>query len=160
SGITTVAAVNGIATFSNLSIDKAGTGYTLAASSSGLAGAASGAFSITAGAATHLAFLQQPSTPIDSQAVSPAFAAQVLDADNIPVSSTSTLTPALVSNPPLFRPSGITTVAAVSGVATFSNLSINKAGTGYTLAASSGTLAGATSGAFSIVVGAATHLAF
>jgi hypothetical protein len=48
SGTTPVAAVNGLATFSNLSIDNAGTGYTLTASSSGLTGATSSTFNITA----------------------------------------------------------------------------------------------------------------
>jgi hypothetical protein len=40
--------VNGVATFSNLSIDRVGTGYTLAASSTGLTGATSSGFNITA----------------------------------------------------------------------------------------------------------------
>jgi hypothetical protein len=42
------------------------------------------------------------------------------------------------------------TVAAVNGVATFSNLSINKAGTGYTLTATDGSLASGTSGSFNV----------
>jgi hypothetical protein len=50
----------GVATFINLSIDKAGSGYTLAASSSGLIGATSNSFAITPGAAHHLLFVQQP----------------------------------------------------------------------------------------------------
>jgi Leucine-rich repeat (LRR) protein/Tol biopolymer transport system component len=48
SGTKTVAAVNGVAIFSGLSINKTGNAYTLTASSSGLTGASSGAFSITA----------------------------------------------------------------------------------------------------------------
>ena len=40
---------------------------------------------------------------------------------------------AIGTNPGGGTLSGTTTVAAVAGVATFSNLSINKAGTGYTL---------------------------
>jgi hypothetical protein len=47
SGTPSAAAVNGVATFANLSIDKSGTGYTLAATSRGLAGATSAAFEIT-----------------------------------------------------------------------------------------------------------------
>jgi hypothetical protein len=47
-GTTSVAAVNGVATFSNLGIDRPGTGYTLAASSTGLTGATSSGFDITA----------------------------------------------------------------------------------------------------------------
>jgi hypothetical protein len=41
--------VGGIATFSTLSINNAGTGYTLAASATGLAGATSSTFNITSG---------------------------------------------------------------------------------------------------------------
>jgi hypothetical protein len=41
-------AVNGVATFADLTIDKAGTGYTLVASSTGLGGATSASFAATA----------------------------------------------------------------------------------------------------------------
>src|SRR5205823_639741 len=44
----------GTATFSNLSIDKVGTGYTLQATSSGLTSATSSAFNITVGSATQV----------------------------------------------------------------------------------------------------------
>ena len=47
SGTTIVTAVNGVATFSDLSIDKAGNGYTLVAAASGLTGATSTTFNIT-----------------------------------------------------------------------------------------------------------------
>ena len=49
SGTTTVAAVNGVATFAGLSIDKSGTGYTLTASDGALTGATSNTFNITVG---------------------------------------------------------------------------------------------------------------
>ncbi|MGX5714794.1 hypothetical protein [Arthrobacter sp. MAHUQ-56] len=45
---------NGVATFSGLSIDKAGAGYTLAASSTGYSGAVSTGFSVSPAAATKL----------------------------------------------------------------------------------------------------------
>jgi hypothetical protein len=48
SGTLTVTVVNGIATFSDLSIDLAGGGYTLHASAAGLTDADSGPFTITA----------------------------------------------------------------------------------------------------------------
>ena len=47
-GTLTVAAVNGVATFSGLEIDTAGNGYTLVASDGGLTSATSAAFNITA----------------------------------------------------------------------------------------------------------------
>jgi len=46
-----VAAVNGVATFSNLRIDNPGAGYTLTASANGLNGATSGAFTVSGFAA-------------------------------------------------------------------------------------------------------------
>ncbi len=49
SGTTTVSAVNGIATFSGLGIDKTATGYKLLASAGGYSPAYSNAFNVTAG---------------------------------------------------------------------------------------------------------------
>jgi hypothetical protein len=48
SGTRTVGAVAGVATFSTLSIDASGTGYTLTATASGLTGDISTAFDIAA----------------------------------------------------------------------------------------------------------------
>ncbi|HEX8692646.1 MAG TPA: Ig-like domain-containing protein, partial [Longimicrobium sp.] len=155
SGTATVAAVNGVATFSDLSIDRAGTGYTLTASASGLTGATSGAFDVTAGAAAQLAFTVQPTNTTAGQAITPAVQVEIRDALGNPVATaTDNVTVAIGANPSGGTLSGTTTVAAVNGVATFSTLSIDKAGTGYTLAASSGSLTGATSSAFDVAVGA------
>ena len=49
SGTRTVAASAGVATFSGLSIDKAGTGYTLAATATGLGSGVSAPFNVTTG---------------------------------------------------------------------------------------------------------------
>ena len=77
SGTLTAAAVNGVATFSNLSIDKAGTGYTLAATDSLLANptTTSGAFNITAAGANKLAFGVQPSNTNGGATITPAVTA-------------------------------------------------------------------------------------
>ncbi|OLC99583.1 MAG: hypothetical protein AUI89_08550 [Gemmatimonadetes bacterium 13_1_40CM_3_65_8] len=48
SGTTTVAAVNGVATFSAWSLNTVGTGYTLTAAATGLTGATSSAFNVVA----------------------------------------------------------------------------------------------------------------
>src|SRR5205807_827990 len=53
SGTTTVPASGGVATFGPLSINKSGTGYTLTAASTGLTGATSGTFTISAAATDH-----------------------------------------------------------------------------------------------------------
>jgi len=164
SGTLTVAAVSGVATFSTLSINQAGNGYTLAASSSGLTGATSGVFNVTAAPpppATHLAFTAQPTNTQVGSTVSPAVQVSALDASNAVVAGfTGTITVAIGTNPAGGTLSGTLTVAAVNGVAAFSTLSINQVGNGYTLAASSSGLTGATSGLFNITAPPATHLIF
>src|SRR2546430_2145892 len=84
SGTTPVAAVSGVATFF-VSLNKAGTGYTLTASASGLAPATSTAFDIIPGTATQLAFTVQPSTTVAGVAISPAVQVTALDAAGQPV---------------------------------------------------------------------------
>ena len=69
SGTKTVAAASGVATFSNLSMDKAGA-FTLAASDGALTGAASSEFTITAGAPAKLAFAVQPGNGTGGSALS------------------------------------------------------------------------------------------
>jgi hypothetical protein len=64
--------------------------------------------------------------------------------------STAPVTIALGSNPGNATLSGTLTLAAVNGVATFRDLSIDRAGSGYTLVASSRSLQPATSAAFDV----------
>src|SRR5436190_1670520 len=160
-GTTTVAAVNGVATFSNLSIDKAGTGYTLTASATDLTSATSTAFNISAGAAAKLVFTVQPSNTAAGAAITPAVQLTVQDAQgNTVTTATTSITVAIGTNPASGALTGTTTVAAVSGVATFSTLTLNRAATGYTLTASATGLTGATSSAFTISAGAAAKRVF
>src|SRR5207302_9086487 len=87
--------------------------------------------------ATQLAFTVQPSNTVAGAAISPAVQVTALDAAGNPVSSfTGSITVALGNNPGGSTLSGTTTTAAVGGVATFVDLSLNKTGTGYTLTAS------------------------
>ena len=158
SGTKTVAAVAGIATFSTLNIDKAGTGYTLSATASGLSGAISDPFDIAVGAATQLAFTAQP-TATTAGATIAAIEVTAQDAGGNTVTTfTGDVTLAIGTNPGSGTLSGTATATAVAGVATFSTLSIDKSGTGYTLAASAAGFSGATSGSFNINAGAADLL--
>ena len=160
SGTAQVNAVAGVAAFSTLSINKVGTGYTLTASASGLTTATSGAFNVTAGAAAKVVFTAQPTNTTAGAAVSPAVQVTVEDSqNNVVTTATNQITIAIGTNPSSGTLSGTAQVNAVAGVATFSNLSINSAGTGYTLAASATALTGATSNAFNVLVGAAAKLA-
>jgi hypothetical protein len=160
-GLKTVAATSGLAQFSNLSIDSAGTGYTLTASASGLTGATSNNFNITVGAANKLGFLIQPSSSTGGATITPGVQVEIRDAGgNRVTTATNSVTVAIGTNPNSGTLSGLKTQAASGGVATFSNLSIDSAGPGYTLTASTSGLSGATSSAFTISVGAATKLGF
>jgi hypothetical protein len=153
SGTTTVAAVSGVATFPGLSINNPGTGYTLTASSSGLSGATSSGFNITGAApvATALGFVQQPTNSGAGATITPAIEVEIRDQFGARLTgATNSVSLSIGNNPGGGTLSGTTTVAAVSGVATFPGLSINNPGTGYTLTASSSGLSGATSSGFNI----------
>lgn len=160
SGTLTVAAVAGVATFPGISVDKAGVGYTLTASSAGLAGATSATFHIAPAAAAALAFGQQPTTVAADASIAPPVTVLLLDAFGNLTASTASVTVSIGTNPAGGTLSGATTVAAVGGTATFANLSLDKIGTGYTLAAASGALTGATSAAFDVTHGAPAKLVF
>src|SRR5439155_1725373 len=160
SGTTTIGAVGGVAAFNNLSIDKAGTGYTLAASSASLTGATSAPFTITPGSASQLVFTVQPTSTTAGATITPAVQVTVQDAQgNTATGFSGNVTAAIGTNPGGGALAGTTTVAAAGGVATFPGLSINKAGAGYTLTVSATGVTGATSAAFSITPGSATQLA-
>ena len=136
-GTLTVAAVNGVATFSNLSIDKAGTGYTLTATDGTPDRRHSSSFNVTPGRPSKVVFTTQPSNVAAGAIISPAVQVSVEDANgNVVTTDNSNVTVAIGTNPGGGTLGGTLTVAAVNGVATFSDLSINKAGTGYTLTAS------------------------
>ncbi|WP_224365559.1 S8 family serine peptidase [Hyalangium versicolor] len=149
-GTTTVSAVNGVASFANLSLDKVGTGYTLVFSADGLTGATSQAFDITPDDPAKMGFLVQPSTTKAGDAITPAVQVIILDQFDNTTDAAVDVTLGTDSNPGNSRLEGTTTVTAVNGVATFSDLSLNKVGTGYTLVANADGLDTATSDAFNI----------
>src|SRR3989454_1704011 len=160
SGTTTVAAVNGMASFSPLTLDKTGTGYALTATATGLNAATSSGFNITPGAAAQLGVGTQPSTTVAGQQITPAGKVRAPEAlGNVATGFTGAVAIALGSNPSGSTLSGTTPVAAVSGVATFS-VSLNKAGTGYTLTTSASGFTPVTSSAFDITPGTAAQFAF
>jgi len=157
----TVAAVNGVATFVGLSIDRAASGYSLAASSAGLVGATSRVFDVRAGDPAALAFVVQPSSAVAGSPIAPAIEVEVQDAlgNRVPTASLP-VTLALGNNPGGDTLSGARVVNALGGVAAFGDVSLSRAGSGYTLTADSPGLAGATSAAFDVTPGAAARLAF
>ncbi|MGI5863912.1 MAG: Ig-like domain-containing protein [Myxococcales bacterium] len=160
SGTKTVTPVNGVASFADLSIDKAGTGYALRARASGLIGATSTAFSVVAGAPSSLAFLVQPQLSIVNQAMRPIMEVAVFDSAGNLTSGSHPVTMSLASNPTSAALNGATTVGSVNGVASFQDLSVSKVGSGYTLSASLNGVPSVTSDAFDVISGTASKLAF
>src|SRR5207244_2698341 len=119
------------------------------------------AFNITAGSATQLVFTGQPSNTAAGASITPAVQVTARDGQgNTATGFTGNVTVAIGANRSGGTLAGTATVAAVSGVATFSGLSIDKAGTGYTLVASSSGLTDPTSTAFNITARSATQLLF
>ena len=147
-GTRTVDAVRGVASFADLSINRVGTGYTLVATASGVRGATSAAFDVAPAAAARLAFTAQPHNATVNGVLAPPVQVTAFDTlGNVATGFAANVTVGLTANASGGTLGGTTTVAAASGVATFADLSVNRAGTGYRLTASSGHLAGATSDA-------------
>jgi hypothetical protein len=130
------------------------------ASVAGLAGSpVSFTATASAGTTTQLAFAAQPSTAGAGAVITPAVQVTARDGhDNTATSFTGTVTVAIGANPGGGTLSGTTAVAAVGGIATFSTLSIDNVGTGYTLTATSAGLASATSAAFDVLTGISATL--
>jgi len=126
-GTLTKAAVSGMATFNDLSIDRSGTNFTLTASASGLTPDTSVQFYITAGGATHVAFRVQPTDITAGVAFNPAVQVAILDANNNVV---TTATDTIYTNFTVSyggTPRGTFKRLAVNGIATFDDLTIDKA---------------------------------
>lgn len=109
--------------------------------------------------ASRLAFTAAPSSGTAGVALG-AFEVTLQDADGETMTGASaTVTVALGSGPAAAELKGTVSVAAVNGVARFSDLVLEKAAQGYTLSASADGLTGATSPAFTVAPAAAASLA-
>ena len=161
-GTKIVNAVGGVATFTGLSLDKAGNGYALGASAAGLTGATSGTFNITAAAPAKLAFTVQPGLDTAGRVLAPAVQVTVQDAfGNAVPGAADTVRLSLAANPGgATLSSAAATAVAASGVATFAGLSLTRAAAGYQLGAAASGRTGATSAPFTVTAGAAAKLGF
>ncbi len=158
-GTVTVNAVAGVATFSNLTVNRSGTGYTLAASGPGLTGATTNSFDIATGAANQLGFTSQPASITAGAIFGDPVTVTVEDLlGNVVTSFTGSVSIGLAANPGAATLGGTKSANAVAGVATFSSLTVNRPGSGYTLAASATGLTPATSASFDVGAGAAAIL--
>ena len=132
---------------------------TISAMAEGKSGSAT--ITVTPRPATQLGFLQQPGQATAGRPISPAVRVAVRNDQGGTVNgATNQVTLVLAANPGGATLGGTTTVAAVNGIATFDNLTLDKAGSGYTLTATSGNLAPATSNPFSNGAAPASQLVF
>ena len=144
-GVLTANAVNGVATFSSVWLNTAGT-YQITATGNGLTNAVSNSF-VVSPMPTRLAFGQQPTNVNVNTAISPAMAVLVEDASgNLMSSSSAAVTLSMYSGPGSGL-NGVLTENAVNGVATFSSVWLNTAGT-YQIDATSSGLTNAVSNTF------------
>jgi len=99
----------------------------------------------------HLVFTGQPGDVAAGQPIAPAVRVTVQDSTGQPQTDfTGPVTVGLDANPGRAALSGALQVNAVSGVATFADLSVDKVGRGYTLRATTAGASGATSAPFDI----------
>jgi hypothetical protein len=113
SGTATIAAVNGVATFSGLSINLAGSGYTLTATSTGLTNAVSNALAVSAGALDHIT--ASPANPSVSVSGNQTYTAQGFDAANNTISGLSYAWSCTNANAGTINSSGVFTAGMAGG---------------------------------------------
>lgn len=160
SGTATIPASSGLATFSGLSIDFIGN-KTLVASSGTLITATSNSFNIALGPPSRLVFNQEPSASSVAGAVwAQQPVVRILDAGGNLVTSSSATVSLSVLSPATGSVGGTSSLAAVSGVATYAGLSLDLIGNDKRLLASSAGLTSGTSGIFEITQGPPTRLCF
>ena len=158
SGTVIQTVVNGVATFSDLSINAVGTGYTLTANSTNvppppLVTAISTPFDITAGPPVMLAFGQQPTDTPAGQYVNPAVTVAVQDSGGNTVTTDSS-TVVTISMTLCGAPITLEAETDSAGIATFPTLRLNTVATGVVLDATASGLAGTTSTTFSVTANA------
>ncbi len=163
SGSTTTVTVSaGVATFSNLILNTAGSYVLAETATGGLTGPNSAGFTITSAASGYLAFSVQPVNTTAGLAVSPAVQVQVLDKfGNLDMSdNTDQVTLSVASGPGTFTSGSTTTVTFSGGVATFSNLVLDTAGSYSLTESATGGLSGPNSSTFIINPAAPSQLVF
>ena len=150
------AAVNGVATFDDISLPVAGT-YTLQAADGGLSNATSSKFIVTPGAAVSMAFSTQP---VDATAGGKMTVKVTLrDAlNNVATLDHTKVALSILSGPggPIV---GSVLATVTGGVATFANISFTRAGD-YVLQAADGLVTSVSSNSFTISPGIAKKLVF
>ena len=149
-GTLTETAVNGVATFSGLTLPESASGDKIQVTASGLTTVTTGTITVTPSAATKLEVTEQPPSKVDLGGL---FSVTVTaeNASGSPVNNFfGTVTVALANNPGGATLGGTLTVTAADGVASFPILRLNRADTGYTLSFTGSGLTSTTTRAFTV----------
>src|SRR6059036_3722375 len=126
-GDSVVRSVNGVATFANLRLDKAGSGYTLTAAAPNLRPDTSAAFSVMPAPATQLLFTTQPSATMQDSAIKGPVQVTAYDSlGNKATNFTGSIRLRIGTDGSLSKKAALAggVASAVAGVATFPNLRI------------------------------------
>ncbi len=157
-GTVVVSSISGVAAFSNLTLDTAGAGYTIEATGAGLTSAITVPINVTPAAASQLLVSTQPPSTVTAGS---AFGLTVTALDqfgNIATGFMGTVQVALKNNPGAGSLGGTLMENSNSGVAAFSNLTLDTAGAGYTIQATGTGVTGATTNSFNVAAAAASLL--
>jgi hypothetical protein len=157
-GTLSVPTSDGVAIFGGLAIDQAGSGYAIQITSGSLAALSSQPFAVTPSAPARLLIAAEPPSTVTA---GDGFGLSVSVEDaygNLETSYGGEVTLGQVGGPTGAVLGGKSTETAAAGVAAFSGLALTEAGHGYTIEASGGNLAGATSTAIDVTPAAPAQL--
>jgi subtilase family serine protease len=150
-GVTSVMAHNGKATFTGLTLNHSGMGYTLAVST-GSASVATIPFNVTPASPARLVVIAEPPSRIEANQ---PFGMSVAVEDvfgNLETTFDGSVRVALASGPSGSTLGGLLSVQAEDGIAVFSQLTLKRIGSGYSIRATSpGGLAPGRSSVFNVI---------
>jgi hypothetical protein len=150
SGVTSTTAVNGVAAFTGLAMDRAGGGYQLAASSGGLASGSSNVVAVTPAAPARLIVVTQPSGIVVRKTPF-VVGVEAVDAyGNLATAFDGTVTAALASNPNQNKLAGTLSVRASDGQAVITDATLRKTGKSYAITITSSGLTPVATSAFRV----------
>jgi hypothetical protein len=137
---TFTAADGGVHTFSNVILRTAGSRTVTAQDTADGTITGSSTVTVNPAAADHLVFLQPPINTAAGQTISPAVTVEIVDqfGNVLTDDNSDTVTVSIGTNPSGGTLSGTLTETVSGGIATFSDLSIDLVGDGYTLHATIG----------------------
>ncbi len=158
-GTTSTSAVSGVASFTAVYVERAGTGYRLVATSPGLTSAESEPFSVAAGMVQRIAISSQPTAVRAGDFFSPPLAVQLQDRYGNPTQASGSISLSIANGPLDGHVLGQTTLWATDGIANFGGAWLDKVGT-YRILASGTGLGTATSELIDVKPGDPHHARF